>query len=83
MEPGTVKFTCQGSEIYTYPRKVDRVQKFKDVLRFARKLRLAIFFYRRSQEGGGGGGVGKYQKVQSIHGPRQMNLIQCLEKTWV
>ena len=70
---------AKGQKLIPTPKKVDRVQKFKDFLSFARKLRLAIFFRRRSQEGV----VGKYQKVQNTHGPRQVNLTQCLEKTWL
>ena len=45
---------AKGQKFIPTPKKVDRVQKFKDFLSFARKLRLAIFFHRRSQEGGGG-----------------------------
>ena len=43
---------AQGQKFIPTPKKVDRVQKFKDFLSFARKLRLAIFFHRRLQEGG-------------------------------
>ena len=45
---------AKGQKFIPTPKKVDRVQKFKDFLSFARKLRLAVFFHRRSQEGGGG-----------------------------
>ena len=44
----------KGQKFVPTPKKVDRVQKFKYFLCFARKLRLAIFFHRRSREGGGG-----------------------------
>ena len=41
----------KGQKFIPTPKKVDRVQKFKDFLSFARKLRLAIFFHRCSLEG--------------------------------
>ena len=45
---------AKGQKFIPSPKKVDRVQKFKDFLSFAWKLMLAIFFHRRSQEGDSG-----------------------------
>ena len=45
---------AKGQKFIPTPKKVDREQKFKNFLSFARKLRLAIFFHMHSQEGGGG-----------------------------
>ena len=55
---------AKGQKFIPTPKKVDRVQKFKDFLSFARKLRLAIFFYRRSQEEGGGGWWGNIRRYK-------------------
>ena len=70
---------AKGQKFIPTPKKVDKVQKFKDFLSFARKLRLAVFFTGVRRRGV----VGKYQKAQNTHGPRQVNLTQCLEKTWL
>ena len=59
--PPQLNLLAKGQKFTPTPKKVGRVQKFKDLLSFAQKLRLAIFFHRRSQDGGGGGNIRKYK----------------------
>ena len=67
---------AKGQKFIPTPKKVDRVQKFKDFLSFAQKLRLAIFFIGVPRRGV----LGKYQKVHNTHGPRQVTLTRAWRK---
>ena len=56
--PGQLRLLSKGQKFVPAPKKIDRVKKFDDFMAFARKLRLAIYFYEKAkwdQEEGGKG----------------------------
>ena len=56
---GQLRLLSKGQKFVPAPKKIDRVKKFDDFMAFARKLRLAIYFYEKAKWEQGEGGKGE------------------------
>ena len=53
--PGQLRLLSKGQKFVPVPKKIDWVKKFDDFMAFARKLRLAIYFYEKVKRDQGEG----------------------------